>query len=157
MSAQVDTGRGEAVREETSAGGVVVRWAQDAFEVALIRPRGRKSVWALPKGHLDAGESAQDAAIREVREETGLRVELDKALGQIHYAYPFRGRRISKRVHFFLFRWCGGEIDALEPSMRIEVSEARWVPLAEAKRRLAYAGEREVLARAQALLDGRSG
>jgi 8-oxo-dGTP pyrophosphatase MutT (NUDIX family) len=156
VNARGDTGPAEALDEEISAGGVVFRQTEQGFEVALIRPRGR-SVWALPKGHLDPGEGPEDAAVREVREETGLTVALDEALGQIHYAYPFRGRRISKRVHFFLFRYLAGEIDALEPSMRVEVTEARWISLAEARKRLTYAGEREVLDRARALLLSRLG
>lgn len=142
-----------AVSEETSAGGVVVHTVDGALCIAAIRPRGR-SLWALPKGHLNAGETPLAAAIREVREETGLEVALGRGLGHIHYEYPFRGRRISKHVHFFLFRWKAGEIDALAPEMRIEVSEARWLPLELARRRLSYAGEREVLNRAARLIPG---
>lgn len=136
---------------ESSAGGVVVRDVDGALRVAVIRPRG-KSVWALPKGHVDPGERAEDAACREVREETGLDADLDRPLGEIRYFYQFRGRRIFKTVAFFLFRYRGGEIDRLDPSMRVEVDEAKWVPLADAHKLLAYRGERQIITRAQELL-----
>jgi 8-oxo-dGTP pyrophosphatase MutT (NUDIX family) len=133
--------------EEVSAGGVVIHKVDGRLCVAAIRPRGR-TLWALPKGHLDPGETALEAAIREVGEETGLLVEPLQALGPIHYQYPFRGKRVSKHVHFFLFRWRSGVIDALDPAMRVEVSQACWLPWTAAQRKLSYAGEREVLARA---------
>jgi 8-oxo-dGTP pyrophosphatase MutT (NUDIX family) len=136
---------------ESSAGGVVVREAGGQLHVAVIRPRG-KSLWALPKGHVDEGERPEDAACREVREETGLDADLERPLGEIRYFYQFRGRRIFKTVAFFLFRYRGGEIDRLDPIMRVEVDEAKWVPLAGAHRLLAYRGERQMLARAQELL-----
>jgi 8-oxo-dGTP pyrophosphatase MutT (NUDIX family) len=139
------------MRREASAGGVVVREREGARELAVIRPRGRK-VWALPKGHIDPGETAQEAAVREVREETGLSVTLEADLGSIHYTYQFRGERIAKSVHFFLFRFHAGDINRLEEAMRVEVDEARWMPLSEARSLLAYRGEREVVARAVALL-----
>ncbi len=140
---------------EASAGGVVVCERDGTLALAVIRPRGR-TVWALPKGHVNAGETLAQAAAREVLEETGLTVELDAPLGAIQYVYQFRGQKIFKQVHFFLFRCVGGEIDKLDPGMRIEVEEARWVPLVDAKKVLAYRGEREVVARAAALLEMRA-
>jgi 8-oxo-dGTP pyrophosphatase MutT (NUDIX family) len=140
---------------EASAGGVVVCERDSVLSFAVIRPRGR-AVWALPKGHVDGGETEVQAAAREVQEETGLLVELDVPLGDIQYVYQFRGRKIFKRVHFFLFRCVGGEIDKLDPGMRIEVDEARWAPLSEANKVLAYRGEREVVARAASLLQARA-
>ncbi|HXN40539.1 MAG TPA: NUDIX hydrolase [Myxococcaceae bacterium] len=140
---------------EASAGGVVVCDRDGGLSLAVIRPRGR-TVWALPKGHVDGVETLAEAAAREVLEETGLKVELDAPLGDIQYVYQFRGQKIFKQVHFFLFRCVGGGIDELDPGMRIEVEEARWIPWADAKKVLAYRGEREVVDRAAALLEGRS-
>ena len=137
------------VRQEHSAGGVVVRPSPggEGWEVALIRPHGRR-VWALPKGHLDAGESHAACAAREVWEETGLTAEPWAPLGDIRYAYSFRGVRIAKRVDFYLFRATGGRLGVLAPAERVEVDETRWAALHEAAGLLGYEGERAVLARA---------
>lgn len=130
----------------------MVRTRRGAIEVALIRPAGRR-VWALPKGHMDPGESALEAAEREVREETGLEVALEAPLGDIRYYYEANGERIHKQVSFFLFRWVRGVIGKLAPEMRKEVAEARWVPIEEAHRVLAYVGERELVTKARVLLE----
>jgi len=141
---------------EASAGGVVIRERDGELDLAVIKPRGR-SVWALPKGHVDSGETPDRAAGREVLEETGLDVQLEEPLGEIRYVYQFRGRKIFKQVHFFLFRCVGGEINRIDPSMRVEVEQARWIPLAQADQLLAYRGEREMVAKAAALLKARGG
>lgn len=136
---------------ESSAGGVVIREHQGALQVAVIRPRG-KQVWALPKGHVDKGERPEETAVREVLEETGIRARIVQPLGEIKYFYQFRGKRIFKTVTFFLLWYESGTINQLEPSMRVEVDEAKWVPLATADRVLAYRGEKEMVRKAQALL-----
>ena len=116
--------------------------------VAAIRPRGRERVLALPKGHIDAGESAAETAVREVREETGVSGRLVEKLGDVRYVYARGGERIFKVVSFFLLRAGRGRIGEIDQEMRIEVAEARWLPLDEAPRLLAYGGERQMAAKA---------
>jgi 8-oxo-dGTP pyrophosphatase MutT (NUDIX family) len=138
------------VEREFSAGGVVVRSIQGRTMVAAIRPRGKKEgVWALPKGNIDPGESPADTAVREVREETGIEGRLVEKLGDVRYVYTRPGGlRVFKVVSFFLLRAGRGRIGEIDESMRIEVAEARWLPLEEAPRLLAYGGEREMAAKA---------
>jgi 8-oxo-dGTP pyrophosphatase MutT (NUDIX family) len=136
---------------EASAGGVVIRENAGSWEVAVIRPHGR-ALWALPKGHVDPGETPEQTATREVREETGLTASLVSSLGEIRYVYQFRGQRIFKRVHFFLFRYEAGELGVLPPGPRVEVDETRWVPLAHLVPMLGYKGEKSIAARAVKLL-----
>lgn len=136
---------------EASAGGIVIRESAGSWEVAVIRPHGR-SLWALPKGHVDPGETPEQTATREVREETGLTASLLSSLGEIRYVYQFRGQRIFKRVHFFLFRYESGELGVLPPGPRVEVDEARWIPLAQLVPMLGYKGEKSIAARAVRLL-----
>ncbi|HEY2353390.1 MAG TPA: NUDIX domain-containing protein [Gaiellaceae bacterium] len=141
------------MRREFSAGGVLVRSIRGRPHIAAIRPRGRPGVWALPKGKIDDGESAAEAALREVREETGVVGHLVEKLGDVRYTYtatwePVKGERIFKIVSFFLLRAGRGRIDDLDEEMRIEVDEARWLPLDDAPRLLTHKGEREMAARA---------
>jgi 8-oxo-dGTP pyrophosphatase MutT (NUDIX family) len=116
--------------------------------LAAIRPRGRNDVWALPKGKIDPGESPAETAVREVLEETGVEGRIVEKLGDVRYVYTFRGDRIFKVVSFFLLRAGRGRIGDIAEPMRIEVADARWLPLEEAPRLLAYGGEREMAARA---------
>jgi len=137
------------VEREFSAGGVLVRMVRRRPMLAAIRPRGKRGgVWALPKGRIDAGESPEQTAVREVHEETGVRGRLVEKLGDVRYVYAWQGERIFKVVGFYLLRASAGRIGDLDERMRIEVAEARWLPLEEAPRLLAYDGEREMAAKA---------
>jgi ADP-ribose pyrophosphatase YjhB (NUDIX family) len=129
---------------EFSAGGVVLRNG----DIAVIRPKKRDQdgnpVIALPKGHLDDGESAEQAATREVREETGVEAELIEKLGDVRYFYQRKGRRIFKVVAFYLFEYRSGDVEDHDD----EIETAWWWPLERATRELSYAGEREMASRA---------
>jgi 8-oxo-dGTP pyrophosphatase MutT (NUDIX family) len=134
---------------EVSAGGVVVHDGQVLVIVPTRRAADGSRVLALPKGHLDEGETVVQAATREVREETGMVVEPMRELGEVRYWYVRDRRRVAKCVHFFLFRLLGGDLADHDD----EVLEARWVGLAEAQKALSYAGERDMVARALAICE----
>jgi 8-oxo-dGTP pyrophosphatase MutT (NUDIX family) len=141
------------VQRQFSAGGVLVRTIRGRTMVAAIRPRGKDKVWALPKGRIDAGETPAETAVREVREETGVEGRLVEKLGDVRYVYTasweeMKGERIFKVVSFFLLRAGRGRIGEIDEAMRIEVAEARWLPLEAAPRLLTYGGEREMALKA---------
>jgi 8-oxo-dGTP pyrophosphatase MutT (NUDIX family) len=119
--------------------------------VAAIRPGGKpEGVWALPKGNLDTGERPEETALREVREETGVEGRLVEKLGDVKYTYTRRGGvRVFKIVSFYLLRAGRGRLGEIDEAMRVEVAEARWLPLDEAPRLLAYGGERRMAAKAR--------
>jgi 8-oxo-dGTP pyrophosphatase MutT (NUDIX family) len=139
------------VRREFSAGGVIVRRLRGTWHAALIRPAG-KHLWALPKGLVGSGEDPAATALREVREETGVEGKLVEKLGDVRYVYTWKGERVFKIVSFFLVRYSGGRIGNLPPALAFEVDEARWLPLAETPRLLAYKGEKEMAERALEVL-----
>jgi 8-oxo-dGTP pyrophosphatase MutT (NUDIX family) len=134
---------------EISAGGVVVRDEQ-VVVIVPTRPAGDGSrVLALPKGHVDPGESPLQAATREVREETGLVAEPVRELGESRYWYRRNGRTIGKTVTFYLFAYVSGDTADHDD----EVLEARWIDLREALTELSYEGERAMIQRALDQLD----
>jgi 8-oxo-dGTP pyrophosphatase MutT (NUDIX family) len=144
------------MRREFSAGGVLVRRMRGRWWLAAIRPRGKPAgTWALPKGLIGAGERGPETAVRETFEETGVRAAVVQKLGDTRYVYTWAGERVFKVVSFFLLRPVGGRLGELPAGMEVEVAEARWLPLADAPRLLAYRGEREMTERAaEALLAG---
>ncbi len=130
-----------------SAGGVVYRRTEGGgIEVVLASRRTRRGdlAWGLAKGGIEEGESKEEAALREVREETGLVAEIEADLGDTKYMYVWEDVRIRKTVHFFLMRWVGGDVGDRDD----EMEEIRWFPLERALKRSAYRGERDVLGRA---------
>jgi 8-oxo-dGTP pyrophosphatase MutT (NUDIX family) len=133
-------------RTEVSAGGVVYRRGDDAVEVVLAARRTRRGdlAWGLAKGGIEPDESAEQAAVREVREETGIEAQIERSLGETRYFYVWEDVRIRKTVHFFLMRATGGDPNDRDD----EMEDVRWFPLDRALKRAAYRGEREVLQRA---------
>jgi 8-oxo-dGTP pyrophosphatase MutT (NUDIX family) len=136
----------------TSAGGVVHRVVQGRTEIVLVHRR-RPRLWALPKGTPDAGETIEETALRETREETGLRVELEERLRSISYVFV-RGRtRFHKTVHFFLMRPVGGDVSLHDH----EFDEVRWFQLEEGLELMTHATERSVVQEAAARIAARAG
>jgi 8-oxo-dGTP pyrophosphatase MutT (NUDIX family) len=132
---------------------VVLDRREGVVHVALIQPAGSpEGAWSLPKGHLDAGEEALEAALREVFEETGLVCEAVRALPDVNYTFFADGRGVSKTVELWLMRVTAGQIDDLDESMRVEIARAQWLPLAEAVGAVTYRSESQALAGVAELL-----
>ncbi|MGH3613270.1 MAG: NUDIX hydrolase [Pseudonocardia sp.] len=149
-----DTGRPPVRRrlrtvDETSAGGLVVNHEQGTAAVIGRLDRHGRLLWSLPKGHIEAGETAEQAAVREVEEETGIIGQVVAPLGTIDFWFVAEDRRVHKTVHHFLLRALGGELSDTD----VEVAEVAWVPLDELESRLAYADERRLIRRATELLE----
>jgi 8-oxo-dGTP pyrophosphatase MutT (NUDIX family) len=152
---------------EISAGGVVVRPRAKGWDMAAIEPnrdveapsgakkRSQKVLLALPKGLVDPGETPDQTAIREVREETGITATPVLKLGDIKYVYVRSWgdrQRVFKIVSFYLLRYQSGRIDEISIEMRVEVKRAVWIDLEDAVRKLTYSGERDMVRRAQQYL-----
>jgi len=139
---------------ETSAGGLVIdgidrpREERVAALIGRVDRRGRM-LWSLPKGHIELGETAEQTAIREVAEETGIQGSVLAELGRIDYWFVTDGRRVHKTVHHYLMRCSGGELSDED----VEVAEVAWVPIPELPSRLAYADERRLAEVADELID----
>ena len=139
--------------EETSAGGLVVDLLQRPPRVAVIARLNRagKIEWCLPKGHVEAGETPEMAAVREIEEETGIRGKILGSLGTIDYWFSVAGKRVHKLVHHFLLEAVGGEL-SVEGDPDQEAVEAAWVPLPELGALLAFPNERRIAREASARL-----
>jgi 8-oxo-dGTP pyrophosphatase MutT (NUDIX family) len=136
--------------EETSAGGLVVDRTQPTAVAALIGRYDRRGRlrWSLPKGHLEPGETAEQAAVREVAEETGILGRVVAPLGVIDFSFVAEDRRIHKTVHHFLLLAESGELSDADG----EVAEVEWVPLDEIDGRLTFSDERQLVDTARRLL-----
>ena len=130
-----------------------MRRVRGRWVLAGIRPAGKKpGIWALPKGLIGPGEKPEEAALREVAEEAGVEARLVTKLGDIRYVYTWAGERVFKVVSFYLLRYRRGRLGQIAPEQEIEVEEARWLPLDEAPKLLAYRGEREMAENALAYI-----
>lgn len=138
---------------EVSAGGLVVS-SEDKNKVALIshRNRGGRVDWCLPKGHPENNETLEQAAIREVFEETGLEAKIVKKLGTISYRFKVGNKRISKTVHHFLMTQVGGSLDPNNDPAG-EVIDAEWVDLEKLQDVLAHENERKMALLAMEMID----
>ena len=139
--------------EETSAGGLVVSHRHGVPHVAVIARlnRGGRLEWCLPKGHLEGAETPEQAAVREIAEETGIEGEVVRALGSIDYWFSVEGRRVHKTVHHYLLTATGGVL-SVDGDPDAEAVDAAWVPLSELPGRLAFSNERRMARAAGAVL-----
>ncbi len=147
------TSRQDPVRNAMSAGGVVYRWNGPQVEVVLVA-RPKQQLWALPKGTPEPNESVEETAIREVSEETGLEVRVEREIGSIEYWYAIADEhvRVRKVVHHFLMTAVGGDVARHDH----EYDVVEWVDIQEALARMSYQNERRIVERAEALIRERS-
>lgn len=134
--------------DETSAGGLVLDEAESHAAIIGRLDRKGRLLWSLPKGHIEAGETPEEAAIREVSEETGITGRIVSPIGVIDYWFIAGNRRVHKTVHHFLMDAVGGELSDED----VEVTEVAWMPLGELGERLAYSDERRLVRHALILL-----
>ncbi|MBB5854080.1 NUDIX hydrolase [Amycolatopsis umgeniensis] len=140
-------GRRLTTVDETSAGGLVVD--TERAHAALIGRLDRhgRLLWSLPKGHIEDGETVEQTAVREVKEETGISSRVLEPLGTIDYWFVAERRRVHKTVHHFILESTGGELSDED----VEVTEVAWVPLADLETTLAYSDERKLVRKAKEL------
>ena len=125
------------MKREFSAGGVLFK---DNYVLLIKNPSG---VWSFPKGNIEKGETPEQAAIREVYEETNVKGEIITYIGEIHYWYRLKGEKIFKSVKYYLMRYVSGE-----PKPSWEVKDAKFIPLEAAKRLLKYKGDKSIFEKA---------
>lgn len=142
------------VQDLVSAGGIVYRLGDGEPEVVLCG-RPSHNLWGLPKGTPEPSETLEETACREVSEETGLEVRIERKVGEIEYWFTRAevGKRFHKRVHHYLMSATGGDTANHDH----EYDEVRWFPASEAARKLTFPNEAEMLRRAVALLTGPGG
>ncbi len=139
--------------QETSAGGLVVAVTENPMKAAVIARLNRagRVEWCLPKGHLESGETAEEAAVREIAEETGIIGRVVASLGTIDYWFAAEGRRVHKRVHHYLLEATGGAL-SLDGDPDQEAVEVAWVALDDLATLLAFPNERRIAREATAFL-----
>ena len=139
---------GTGVIGEYSAGGVVYRHTEDGYDIVAVQ-RARHEDWSLPKGHIEAGESREQAALREVKEETGLDAQIVGDLGEVVYFYRRKNEGlVRKSVYHYLMQALSDKLGG--PNW--EVSEVRWIPITEAHTLLSYENDKGIVRKAQSLL-----
>jgi 8-oxo-dGTP pyrophosphatase MutT (NUDIX family) len=141
--------RPAALKKQTSAGGVIFRRSGSGVEIALVSVKGG-TVWCLPKGLLDAGETPEVTAVREVREETGLNGRIVDKLGDINYWYYIKGENVKcrKTVSFYLMEYVSGDTAGHD----FEVDSAEWLAVDAALEKVSYKGDRSIIEKARTLL-----
>lgn len=144
------------VVDETSAGGLIIDVQNGRAFAAVIarRNRGGRLEWCLPKGHLEGSETPEQAAVREVAEETGIQGRVLRHLATIDYWFGGEDQRVHKVVHHFLLEALGGTLTT-ENDPDHEAEDVAWVDLADVSKRLAYPNERRIVATAREILVGR--
>jgi 8-oxo-dGTP pyrophosphatase MutT (NUDIX family) len=141
---------------EVSAGGFVVSKTDSTLVALMARfNRGGKLEWCIPKGHLEPGETKEQAALREVFEETGLTAEITDYLGDVSYTFNQKGKNVSKTVHVYLMTQLSGEL-TMEHDPNHEASELAWVKLSELINRLSHVNEKRIAKVALELIEARS-
>jgi 8-oxo-dGTP pyrophosphatase MutT (NUDIX family) len=139
-----------SLRRQISSGGVIFRRGQGGMEVVLVSVKGGE-VWCLPKGLIDRGETPEETAVREVREESGLSGKIIEELGDITYWYYIKGENVKcrKTVHFFLLEYVSGNTEQHD----FEVDDSQWFPIDAALEKISFKGDRSILEKAKAKLE----
>jgi NTP pyrophosphohydrolase including oxidative damage repair enzyme len=144
------------VHREVSAGGIIIDFARQSLPAAIIARINRAGhvEWCLPKGHIEEAETLEEAAQREIEEETGIRGDILHSLGNIEYWFTSSGQRIHKTVHHYLLKATGGEI-TIDNDPDHEAVDVAWVPFTDLNRRLSFANERHIADLAREFIQSR--
>jgi 8-oxo-dGTP pyrophosphatase MutT (NUDIX family) len=141
---------------EVSSGGFVISKSDPTLVALMARfNRGGKLEWCIPKGHLEQDETSEQAALREVFEETGLEAQIIQHLGEVNYQFIQDGSKISKTVHVYLMQQTGGEL-SFDKDPHKEASELEWVQVSELLARLSHGNEKRIAKLAIELIEARS-